>query len=367
VRRLALALALACAAPVPASAQGCDDACALAFRQEHVAARLKAFDLDAYRVAEFSPDLRLVSFAFDRSEGRAATYGGRDLGEATFPAIGGFAWLYRLGPDLVGDVVQIRQMLDAVAASDRDRYYVTPDIFLDVEEGVEFEIETTIRFLIENGELFPEAGLDRVRVVFSGPFWRQQEYGEEALGLIKTRGEGQRQGYVDFSARHVLCMGERGVDLIDADLVAHERQAAEAELVIAMESEVRTRCEAAVQIGPTFIERRRGGEGSLRYGISSASRRPAARNLVMAVAGPDGAREVFVVTTTSSIGSFDMMIVLEQIAALTLEGGEIVWAVGIQDEDQMSGPLILSDGRATSINSIDRPTGALIVFRTAAD
>ena len=361
MRRLLLVAALLISAG-PAIA-ACDDACLSEIRREQAEARIATFDEDAFRVADAGHGLQLVSYGFDKMSMRAVTYSGRDVGVLDYPAIGGFAWLVRLDPDWQGDVYQVRQVLNQRAGAEPGRYLMTPDVLLDVEEGIELRIKSRIRFFAEHRDLFPDS--ERVRLVISAPFWKQEEYGEAPLGLIKTRTGGQQQGYLDFSARHLLCFGDRGTDLIDADWMLDRLggEASTAEMTIAMEREVRSRCEAAVQVGPTFIERRRGSETNLQYGISGASIREAARNIFMAVAGTDGSSETYIVSTPSSIGSFDMMVVLDRIAALALDGREILWAVGIQDEELLSGPLILENGRAISLNSIDNPAGALVVFR----
>ncbi len=344
------------------AAAQCDESCRADLRREQAEARRAAFDVDAFGVQDLGGDLQIVSYGFERSRNRAMTYSGRDVGILDYPASGGFVWLLRIDPDLQGDVFQVRDVLDKAARREPNRYLVTPDVLLDIDKGIELRINSTIRFFAENRDRFP--GGESVRVVLSGPFWRQEEYGEDALGLVKNRRDGLVQGWLDFSARHVLCFPESGVDLIDADLVSDrlDGEILPAELTVAMEREVRSRCEAAIQVGPTFIERRRQRETGLQYGISGASVREAARNIVMAVAREGGGSDVFVVTTMSSISSFDMMVVLERIAALAFGEREILWAVGIQDEELLSGPLMIRDGRAISLNSIDNPAGALVVF-----
>jgi len=232
--------------------------------------------------------------------------------------------------------------------------------------GLEYGLEATIDFFIEHREAFELA--DEFRLVLSGPFWRQEDFGEVPIGLIKSRNGGLQQRYVDFVARHILCFRSEGLSLIDRGVVSNfvpvqeiNGDARQRAVTAEMESRVAQECGAAIQVGPTLWEPQADGSAP-QPGISGLSMREGRRNVIFSLAGPRGPR-TFMISSISSVGSFDTMALVQGLAQVIEPEGSVEWAVGMQDEQYLSGPVLVEDGTVHRLTDTDVPTGALVVLR----
>lgn len=79
-------------------------------------------------------------------------------------------------------------------------------------------------------------------------------------------------------------------------------------------------------------------------------------------------RRTFLWTSVGAVSPFDAMVVIEVVAEELAGKDTVLWAVGLQDDEFVSGPLLFGRGRRPmALAATDVPTGAvLVVFDAAA-
>ncbi len=245
-----------------------------------------------------------------------------------YPKFRGFGWLYEIPSNTRAEVIVAR---DAVSVKG--------------PQGKPRRIESTIDFFVANQKFILETDTRRLRMVVSGPFWRVEEDGERASGLLKTAANDKTQRYIDRAfARSVLCLKENTVDLF----VPSERD---------MEERViEEECKSAFQVGPAYFE-----SGKNKIETSALSLDRGRRNVLIRLSEEKASEKLYLWSTVSPISRFDTMVMVDAIAG-NLEKS-IEWAVGLQDRAFLSGPLIFSkDGRPLRLAATNKRTGALLVF-----
>ena len=260
---------------------------------------------------------------------RVRTYGCKNVGRISYPGYGGFAWLMVLPGKSTFSVVEDK----------------SGSFFRDT--AIQTQIASRKR---PNGEL---------AVLVSGPFWKLGQRGEVPIGALVVAGE-LRQSYREgFSARYVLCSREGGVDLIDPEyarlLVKNESASEHGTLG----------CSAAIQVGPAFIERAHDGT---RLGIGGDSMNASRRNILVYTA-PSLERNaedthLLLLSTSFDVGTYDAMVIVHAILdVLDDDVGKVAWAVGLVDDESLSGPAIVRRGRPPIyLAETARPTGAILHF-----
>lgn len=336
------------------------------FAQERCNLRCQA-DLRRQTLVELTIELDteipgLVQFSFDSSKFTATTYGGKRPREVNYPSYTGLAWLLEIPTDSRGRIISIRHRLFSLAKQPEGRYALAGDYLLDLEEGREIRVESTVDFFENNREFFDSASSSGI--VVSGPFWKQEEWGERPLGLLLLEDEGLVQPMANFSARHVLCLKRSGVDLFSVEKVMRESNVKRFEDVAELIGKrVVSVCKNAIQVGPAYFEQRIGKESDNQVGIAGISIGEQRRNILLRLGRPgDEAGKIFLFTTMSNVSPFDAMVVIEAISEKLSGENSILWAVGLQDAEFLSGPLIVDGGRTIRLNSTNLPTGALLLF-----
>ena len=277
-------------------------------------------------------------------EGGPLTYGCEraELG-GTFPSYGGFAWAL-LMPNQTG--------------------------FSLIVPG---RGDTSIRSYLEKragGTGGPE-DVDAFRVLVSGPFWKLSRRGEIPIGALIEDGVTKQDFRTNFSAKYVLCSKEGGgVELMGGKIAGK---------VEAVENLDALSCTAAIQVGPALLERSRAHEhaglrtqGQAKLGIGVNSRNRSRRNILISVKTDAPTRmaseRLVLLSTLFDIASYDAMVASEVLARKlsdegTLAGeGSVAWAVGLVDDESLSGPILAMEGRTLELSEVNRPTGAIMQF-----
>jgi len=225
------------------------------------------------------------------------------------------------------------------------------------------------------------------RVLVSGPFWKLSRRGEIPIGALIRDGVVEEDFRTNFSARYVLCSEVgRGIDLIErctptgSTIASYCRQGIDGDEVEVFKSLSDLPCAAAIQVGPALLESsgahehvalRTEGRAKLGIGVNSMNR--SRRNILISVKetapNREAAERLVLLSTLFDIASYDAMVASELLVRRLSEegtlasGGSIVWAVGLVDDESLSGPILTMDGRPTlELSEVDRPTGAIMQF-----
>ena len=306
----------------------------------------------------------LVMYQFKTVEIEVTNYEGSKLGKMEHPAHAGAAWLVEYPHNVKANILDIRDSLRRIAAEKDKRYMLTPDYLTDLEKKEEIRVRSSIDFFLTNRELFPDIGT--VRMVASGPFWKDGEYGEKAIGLLKTGKTGLhfQQKYLSFSAKHVLCFTEAGISLINPEIIMRnypDHSAIDMEQKI--NDEVSNNCRNAIQVGPTYYEDRLPHESVNRVGISGSSI-DEHRQIMLIRVDAKNKKKLFLLTTLANVSPFDAMVLVPRIMKEIEVEPNIKWAVGLQDGQFLSGPvLFLDDKTPLRLGPTHLPTGALLIFQ----
>ena len=248
-----------------------------------------------------------------------------------------------------------------------------------VEHG---RIDTTIRSYLEEELGERESGMEALRVLVSGPFWKLGRGGEVPIGALVRGGVTEQDFRPNFSAKYVLCSTKSGsVHLLDGKVGMFEnrerghdgRQSDFRGLSASVDD---AECAAAIQVGPALFERWPDGRprGEAKLGIGADARNRSRRNVLIKVATPNRESEgrLILLSTLFDVASYDAMVVSKLLVQKlsnegTLTGEErIVWAVGLVDDESLSGPILTMtavEGRQTlELSEVTRPTGAIMQF-----
>lgn len=312
----------------------------------------------------FTP--QMISFKFDAGKHIATNFSCSREEETEYSTYTGYAWVINLPKDPMGDVISVRDRVYRYVG-DNEEIEIIGDNIVNIRTGGQIRVESTIDFFLQNATIFPEALT--TRLLISGPFWQPGEFGERAIGIVKGATGEFTQPYKDFSAHHVLCfVSQGGIDLIDRSVVMHQNPGLKPsqidDLIQKMADE---KCRAAIQVGPTFFEKSYEADSDARTGVSGLSRRPGRRNIITAMLNQDGTKTYFIMSTISSISSFDTMVLIEKTASkLSLrdsnEDPHLLWSVGLQDDRFLSGPVLVDGAHMVRLTDTDKPTGALILL-----
>ena len=310
--------------------------------------------------------VKLTIAFFDAIEIESTTYSCDKSRNANHPGYVTYGWLTEVPVNSPAEFLSIPHAVRSLATKNPRRYEVRRNTWIDLETNSVVSVEPTIDFLLEHGRaLVPDVWWGRVGLIVSAPYWKVTETGPAAIGFLKLEGAGRggvgevRQNYVNFSGRHILCARRNGgIDLISPETTetlaggpaqAMEKKAAE--------------CSSAVQVGPAYFEL--GDEGDARRnktGIAGLSLEKARRNILFRTRST-GSEKMFLWTSVGALSPFDAMVLVELLADQVVAENSVVWAVGLQDDEFISGPLLFSDrGRAAALADTDVPTGAVLVI-----
>ena len=303
----------------------------------------------------------MIFYSFKGISFKASTYRCKKSRMVDYREHRGISWIVDVSDYKRVGILDVRGALSDYARRNPERYQVRHNFFVDVESGSEIPISSTIDFVKANlVHFFPDSDTQPPRAIVSGPYWKTSEYGEEVIGLFKKVGDGSdlSQGYhVNFRARHILCTMDTGLDLISPPIAEppYEGDALKREMERQTE-----KCSSAIQIGPAYFER---NEQMNKTGIAGLSLSEAARNILIRAVGNDKSEKTFLWTIKSRISPFDAMVLIEAIADELVGEKSIAWAVGLTDDDFLSGPtILLDDGSEYDLAPTDSSVGALLVF-----
>lgn len=305
-----------------------------------------------------------VPFSFSSVEFEATNYRGTKQKSIIYPKIESYFTVTEIPGSAKFRAFNVRNSLFKLANNPdfSGRYVLEGEYFVDIEESKELIVKESIQFVIDNDSLFPE--LDRAKIIVSGPFWKQEEFGSYPLGLFKTKSDDLLAGYTSFSARHVLCINKGSLDLFTVDqFQASETGSGPKLLAQQINLRVKKECDFAFQVGPSYFERAEDEEISVSAGVSGFSLKPAGRVLLLHVGGAaDGVTRLFLLSSGTELGSFDAMTFLGGFVDALSDGAYTInWAVGLQDDIFASGPVFLSSEGSEAYNDVSVPTGALLV------
>ena len=229
-------------------------------------------------------------------------------------------------------------------------------------------LDTTIRSYLEE-EIDNDLNTRSLRMLVSGPFWKLSRRGEIPIGAVVRNREVVQEFRGNFSAKYVLCAGTDGrVDLMDGEVGMFEGLASSTKERLRKNKE--KLCAAAIQVGPALFEKSDTPDADL--GIGANSRNRSRRNILIKVGAdePGGRSEgrLILWSTLFDIAPYDAMVASEALVgeALGRDGsgvGKIVWAVGLVDDESLSGPVFAKGGRPIlELTEVGRPTGAIMQF-----
>ena len=271
----------------------------------------------SWETREVTIDFVRLQFGQTRMKDVALTFGCKVVEEEiSFPHYAGFGWVVAMPDDATFSLVD-RSISDTTIRS-----------YLDEERGK------------------ASNSVDALRMLVSGPFWRLGRHGEVPIGALVRDGKFEENYRDNFSARHVLCATEGGVELMDRKMFEAQK----------------AKCSFAFQLGPALFERSTSGRAKLGIGSNSMNR--SRRNILIkvdadgSVAGADGS--LILLSTLFDIAVYDAMIASELLVRKLPNGGEIAWAVGLVDDESLSGPVLTMRGRVLELAEAGRPTGAIM-------
>ena len=189
-------------------------------------------------------------------------------------------------------------------------------------------------------------------LLVSGPFWRLGRTGESPIRALVRNSLVEQDFRPRFSAKYVLCskIGD-GIELMRGRIGMFEQSSA-------------ATCVAAIQVGPALFEPSTDGRAKLGIGGDSVNR--SRRNiLIKGKAGATGRRareRLVLLSTLFDIAAYDAMVTSELLMR-KLRLGEIAWAVGLVDDESLSGPVLTTKGGPVlELVEAGRPTGAIMKF-----
>jgi len=302
-------------------------------------------------------NIQAVTYIFRETEFMASTPSCSERDLVRYPKHVGLSWLIEIPTKSYASILVVRNKLSHAAAQAPHRFRLVRNILSDFEKSREISISSTIDFVSHNLDLlFSDSPDLRPRLIVSAPYWKVSESGEKVIGFLKTQdNQKPTQDYVAFSAKHILCVDSNGqLELISPDKSLPDSQ---------RKSDMKTRatsCGSAVQVGPSYFDLER---GQLSAGISGLSLNQTRRNILIRLGTGDQPTRTFLWTIPSPVSPFDAMVVIEALSEKLAGKGEFLhWAVGLQDDKFMTGPLILDHGRFTPLTETDIQTGAFLVF-----
>ena len=269
------------------------------------------------------------------------------------PQYTGLSWLVEIPTDANADILVVRDRLSFIASENSERFQFVGNTFSDLEKSQEITVSSTIDFVLNNLDLLLfDSTNRRPRLIVSAPYWKVSEFGEKVIGFLKTNHhEKQIQNYVDFSAKHILCITQSGQIELESPNLSLPDWKSEIEKKAAS-------CRSAVQVGPSYFN-----EKHLSAGISGSSKNQARRNILIRLARTDKSMRTFLWTIPYPISPFDAMVVIEAISEDLAKEGELLhWAVGLQDDKFMTGPLISDRGHFIPLTETDIQTGGFLMF-----
>lgn len=217
--------------------------------------------------------------------------------------------------------------------------------------------DTTIRSYLDEESADSSNDVDALRMLVSGPFWRLGRSGEVPIGALVSKGVKRQDFRPNFSARYVLCSTpDMGLDLTTGSARMFEGPQAR-------------KCDAAIQVGPAQFEPPdpSANDENAKLGIGANSMNRSRRNVLIKVKAsarngtPKGS--LILLSTLFDIASYDAMIASELVVRKLSGDGRIVWAVGLVDDESLSGPVLTIRGRpALELVEANRPTGAIMQF-----
>ena len=295
--------------------------------------RLKGATIDIMDVLSENWDTGEVAIHFVRIKFHQTdvedtlTYGCEPAtGVGSFPAHTGFAWIVVMPNETT---------------------------FSLVDRGVS---DTTIwSYLDEEIGGAPLNSVDSLVMLVSGPFWRLSRRGELPIGALVRDTKKVQDFRPDFSAKHVLCSKMDG----SIELIVGKAKM--------FDESVTPLCAAAIQVGPALFERSPKALGPAKLGIGSNSTNRSRRNILIKVKANDSARKseesLILLSTLFDIASYDAMVASKLLVRKLPSRGEIVWAVGLVDDESLSGPVFIMNGRPVlQLTEASRPTGAIMQF-----
>lgn len=264
------------------------------------------------------------------------TYGCEPVKRHSFPAYAGFAWMI-LMPNKTG--------FSLIGPS---------------------RTETTIRSYLEEEIGDGQNGVSALRVLVSGPFWKLSRHGEVPIGALVKDNKVEHDFRPNFSAKYVLCSTKDGsVDLREGKVGMFKKQSPS-------EEESRpSECTTAIQVGPALFEPK---DEYVKLGIGADAKNRSRRNVLIKVdsdaPGSRSGGSLILLSTLFDITSYDAMIasqaLVDELALrdkMAWAAGKIVWAVGLVDDESLSGPILTMEGRPMlELTEASRPTGAIMQF-----
>lgn len=313
-------------------------------------------ELEGIEERSWLKKLRLVVFEFGGTTFEASTYLCDRRREVSYPKYRGTAWLVEVPSGAAAEILVIRDAFAELVRETPERYEAAGKLILDLEEGREFRVESTLSFLVSARDLlYPESQGRKLRLAVSGPYWKVAKYGEGVIGFLRTSRNEDRanQEYEEFSARHILCIEEGKVGLIRVSRGGDGKRNVE-------EARKRAeRCTDGIQVGPNYLEY--DGQKS-HAGIGGVSLSPERRNVLVQL-GENGKEDrLLLLSTTTPISAFDAMVLIAEVGKMVGENVVVKWAVGLADGQLLNGPAVFDDESMTMFTESDRPAGAYLVF-----
>jgi len=270
-----------------------------------------------------------IEFVHTNVDGQTLTYGCEPTkGHDSFPAYAGFGWMVLMPSKTSFSLL-----------------------------GRPSRADTTIRSYLEEeiGDLKKQNGASNLRVLVSGPFWKLSRDGEVPIGALVRDNNTEQDFRANFSAKYVLCSTTDGrVNLRDGKVGMFENSTAPS-------------CAAAIQVGPALFERSDDPHGYAKIGIGADSRNRSRRNILIRVSGDAPSSEsggsLILLSTLFDIATYDAMVASERLVRKLSDEGKVVWAVGLVDDESLSGPILTMNGGPTlELTETSRPTGAIMQF-----
>ena len=299
----------------------------------------------------------ITAFIFSAMKMVATDYHCERKEELEYPQRSGVGWLVEIPSDAYAEIFLVSDgVADAVAGSE-DRFEKDGRYLYDKDNRREYRIDSTLDFLIEAQDiLLPPINGRQLRLAVSGPYWRAAEWGEEVIGYLRTTKNGRvsDQRYVNYSARHILCIRNGAVSLISAPMDMSGRDLA------SNLSEQAENCSDAVQIGPNYFEK---SGSKIRPGIGGLSRREERRNILVKIVDRNSEEKLFLWSTVGPINPFDAMVVIDKLSRNWGNETTINWAVGLVDDELLSGPVVF-DGNSgiLALTDTDIRSGGFLLF-----
>lgn len=307
---------------------------------------------------------RLFSIAFDSVSILATNFDCDREREVRFPEFSAFGWIVEIPESAHFTYISLQHSFQETVNQSEfgERYRVFDQIIIDTESGQEFVFDSTLGFFLENREFFDYSG--EPAVLISGPFWDFGSIGPVPVGLDRPSGSSLlNQSYINFSAGHVLCLTDN-----NGPTVEYRPSSSLNNPVDRMDDYALERCQnGAFQVGPAYFDPSiTDPNGPLLPGISGLSNTPSNKSILISTESASGQVTHFLLTTISDIGAFDAMVMIH--ALVDELGGEtkLRWAVGMQDDSFLSGPIILRNDHVYRHSDIDIPVAGILIVEQSS-